>query len=218
MPLSRRRGSILSESGHLCYRRGMTKKRLTIVVACVLGLIILWVALQPERNEPKHKSRKFSFWIQGIKLANRDDRSVRAALEIGRPAVPYLVEEIRKQDSLVRRSSLYAQFLKRLPNWAKSRVHPPLSAAGTIPALAYTLGCLGPEAGDAIPTLVKIADDRDRSIRYCAVWALGQIGSSAEARSAISLRLKDADTGVREQAKRALATIEFNDKNVARQY
>lgn len=195
----------------------MTKKCLTTVVACVLGVIILWVVLQPERAEPKHKSRKFSFWIQGIKSPSREnDQFVKATLDIGPPAVPYLIEEIRRQNSSLRRSSLYSQFWKRLPNWVKDRVHPPISGTGTIPALAYTLGCMGPEARDAIPMLSKIADDRERSIRYCAVWALGQIGSP-EARIAVSQHLMDDDTGVREQAKRALETIEFNERNVTRQ-
>ena len=141
-----------------------------------------------------HKSRKFSFWIQGIKLPNRENnRFVEATLEIGSPAVPYLIKEIRSQDSSLIRSSLYSKLWKSLPNWARNRVHPPTSGAGTIPALAYTLGCLGHEARDAIPTLVRLLDDRERSVRYYAVWALGQIGAT-EVRSAISQLLRDNDT------------------------
>lgn len=196
---------------------GVKGRRISIGIALVLGLVVWCALFRPAGTEPKHKSRKFSFWIQGIKLPNRDnDRFVKAALDIGRPAVPYIVQEIRKQNSFVKRSTLYAQSWKRLPNWAKNRIRPPIFDSGTIPALAYTLGCMGPEARDAIPTLVRIAEDRDRSIRYYSIWALGQIGTT-EVRSAISQHLGDSDTGVREQAKRALETIEFNDRNLGRQ-
>src|SRR5207247_9330760 len=131
----------------------MKRRRLLIAIALVLGLFILCTLFRPARTEPMHKSRKFSFWIQGIKLPNRENnRFVEATLEIGSPAVPYLIKEIRSQDSSLIRSSLYSKLWKSLPNGAWNRVHPQTPCAGTIPALAYTLACFRHEARDDIPT------------------------------------------------------------------
>lgn len=80
-----------------------------------------------------------------------------------------------------------------------------------MPALAYTLGMIGPEAEEAVPVLIRAANDRSKEVRFYSIWALGQIGAP-EARAVISDRLNDTESSVREQAKRALETIAFGER------
>src|SRR5205814_10090244 len=76
-------------------------------VATLLGIVLICA---PRRQaEPLHKGKKISFWISGIRSASRErDSFVNATLDIGPPAVPYLVKAIRAQNSTVRRSRWYA--------------------------------------------------------------------------------------------------------------
>jgi len=77
-----------------------------------------------------------------------------------------------------------------------------------MPALAYTLGMIGPAARDAVSVLMPGANDRTKDVRYYSIWALGRIGAS-DAGAVISAHLNDSESSVREQAKRALETIAF---------
>ena len=77
-----------------------------------------------------------------------------------------------------------------------------------MPALAYTLGMIGPAARDAIPVLMRGANDRTKDVRYYSIWALGQIGAS-DAGKVNSAHLNDSESSVREQAKRAMQTLAF---------
>src|SRR5260370_23622972 len=134
-------------------------------VATLLGLVLICA---PRRQpEPLHKGKKISFWINGIREPSRErDSFVNATLDIGPPAVPYLVKAIRAQNSTVRRSRWYANSWAWLPSIAKAQLPSPVRGAGTIPALAYTLVWLGPAAEDAVPLLITFADEPDPSTRY----------------------------------------------------
>jgi HEAT repeat protein len=71
---------------------------------------------------------------------------------------------------------------------------------------------LGPRAKEAVPTLTKVLDDKDPSVRAGAAVALGCIGADAKpAVSALLSKLKDADKNVRVASATALAGIGVRD-------
>ncbi len=186
-------------------------KRSSVVIALVV--LLLFLASWSKQPEPKHKSRKISFWVQGIKLPSRDsDRFVSATLDIGPAAVPFLAQEFRHQNSALRRSQSYGRAWSALPRLLQARLGTPIRHAGSMPALAYTLGMIGPEARDAVPVLILGANDRSKEVRCYSIWALGQIGAR-EAEAVISDHLNDTESSVREQAKRALETIAFGERS-----
>ena len=79
-----------------------------------------------------------------------------------------------------------------------------------MPAIAYTLGRIGPSARAAVPLLLEGANDRSKDVRSYSIWALGQIGA-LEAREVISAHLRDRESSVCEDARLALLQIDFID-------
>ena len=173
--------------------------------------MLILVGSSAKQPEPKHKSRKISCWVEGIKLPSRDsDRFVSTVLDIGPAAVPFLVREFHHQSSTWRRSRHYGRLWSALPVTLQERLDSPISHGGSMPALAYTLGMIGPEARDAVSVLMRGANDRTKDVRYYSIWALGQIRAS-DAGTVISAHLNDSESSVREQAKRALETIALGE-------
>jgi HEAT repeat protein len=155
----------------------MSRRALTVTAGTLVLLLAVLLAFSLKQLELKHKGRKILFWVQGIKLPNRDsDRFVSAVLEIGPAAVPFLVQEFRHQGSTLRRSQRYRRIWSALPGRLQERLDLPVSHGGRMPALAYTLGMIGPPARDAVPVLKRAANDRAKEVRYYSIWALGQIG------------------------------------------
>jgi len=189
----------------------MSRPGSTAIAGTLVLALLIVVASWSKQAEPKYKSRKISFWVQGIRLPSRDsDRFVDKVLEIGPAAVPFLTQEFHHQNSTLRRSRLYRRVWSALPAALQERVNSPLSDGGSMPALAYTLGMMGPASRDAISVLKRGADDRMKEVRYYSIWALGQIGAP-DAGTVISAHLNDSESSVREQAKRALETIESGE-------
>jgi len=193
-------------------KNSMSKRASTVIAGAMVVLILILLAELSKQPEPKHKSRKISFWVQGIRLPSRDsDRFVSTVLDIGPAAVPFLVREFHHQNSTLRRLRFYGRLWPALPAMLQERLDSPISRGGKIPALAYALGMIGPAARDAVPVLMRGANDRTKEVRYYSIWALGQIGAS-DAGTVISTRLSDSESSVREQAKRALQTIAFLER------
>ena len=59
---------------------------------------------------------------------------------------------------------------------------------------AKTLGCIGPEAAEAIPALTRTLGDEKRWVRSAAAWALAQNGSEAIPSLAQALESQDPNT------------------------
>jgi len=74
-------------------------------------------------------------------------------------------------------------------------------------AAAETLGVIGPDASCAIPTFVKVIDDKraDEQLRVVCAEALGRIG--VEAVPALEKAVRQQDPGVRKAAATALGVI-----------
>jgi len=70
------------------------------------------------------------------------------------------------------------------------------------------LGRMGPEAREAVPTLLELLQDESIQNRRLAAWTLGNIGQGAvEAIPALLVALRDTSEGVRKMAREALDKI-----------
>jgi HEAT repeat protein len=80
--------------------------------------------------------------------------------------------------------------------------------AGVREEVANTLGALGKEAAQTVPTLAAALTDKDAGVRQAAAKALARIGPDARpALPALKQALKDEDVTVRSQAIRALGAL-----------
>ena len=70
------------------------------------------------------------------------------------------------------------------------------------------LGRMGPEAREAVPTLLQLLHEESAQDRKLAAWTLGYIGQGAvEAIPALRVALRDSNEGVRQMAREALEKI-----------
>ena len=70
------------------------------------------------------------------------------------------------------------------------------------------LGRMGPEAREAVPTLLQLLQDASAQNRKLAAWTLGYIGQGAVATiPALLVAVQDTDEGVRKMAREALEKI-----------
>ena len=70
------------------------------------------------------------------------------------------------------------------------------------------LGRMGPEAREAVPTLLQLLHEESAQNRKLAAWTLGYIGQGAvEAIPALLVALRDSNDGVRKMACEALEKI-----------
>ena len=70
------------------------------------------------------------------------------------------------------------------------------------------LGRMGPEAREAVPTLLELLQDKNVQNRKLAAWTLGYIGQGAvEAIPSLLVAVQDTNQGVRKSAREALEKI-----------
>lgn len=158
-------------------------------------LALLLIALIPaacQRDEPVAGGKPLSYWkkeatqVSWMSFWNSDkDERRRVAFrrlsEIGRPAVPALVDLMREHGAPVRGDAFNA--LANLGPRAASAVPELLEMLnGDQPELrrdaAWILGTIGPAAESAVPSLTSLLQDPDPRLRDVAARALGQIGGS----------------------------------------
>ena len=76
----------------------------------------------------------------------------------------------------------------------------------------FLLGWMGPEAREAVPTLLQLLREESAENRKLAAWTLGYIGQGAvEAIPALRVALRDSNEGVRQMAREALEKINPSD-------
>jgi HEAT repeat protein len=74
------------------------------------------------------------------------------------------------------------------------------------------LGRMGPEAREAVPTLLQLLHEESAQDRKLAAWTLGYIGQGAvEAIPALRVALRDSNEGVQQMAREALEKINPSD-------
>ena len=70
------------------------------------------------------------------------------------------------------------------------------------------LGRMGPEAREAVPTLLKLLQNESIQNRRLAAWTLGNMGQGAvEAIPALLVTVRDSNEGVKQMAREALEKI-----------
>jgi HEAT repeat protein len=67
---------------------------------------------------------------------------------------------------------------------------------------------MGPEAREAVPTLLELLQDESIQNRRLAAWTLGNIGQGAvEAIPALLVAVRNSNEGVKQMAREALEKI-----------
>src|SRR5262245_33554713 len=96
-------------------RRSLATIALVGAIICVTSVFL---PKSPKAPEPWHKSKKVSFRVEGVKYPNRSaDLFVDHVIEIGSPAVPYIVRSINQQRSTLRRAKAYRWTWSHLPEF-----------------------------------------------------------------------------------------------------
>ncbi len=80
------------------------------------------------------------------------------------------------------------------------------------PAMRYEAARAAGEMAleDALPMLVRLAEDKDTEVKLASIWALGQIGGRPAA-EALAKASKSTEPAVREAAREAMDELAFND-------
>src|SRR5437763_431961 len=106
----------------------MSLQRLHLIVLAlitVVTILIVGIVATMRPIDPIYKGRKASVWVGRICNADRDDQALNITLEIGGPAVPFLMKAIRAQRSGLRHASWYSKCWASLPKAAQNRLPRP---------------------------------------------------------------------------------------------
>jgi hypothetical protein len=135
-------------------------KKITVAVVVVILAIVGVIALVPTvrikaagwaRGETFHRGMPLSYWLEAIEDPNNGNLRYEATLAVARDpgAIPALRRRLQDPVPLLRN----------------------LAAA--------ELGSFGPKASEAVPDLVALLKDEDRSCREAAADALARIDPKA---------------------------------------
>jgi len=153
------------------------------IIGIGVGVLLAGGAAQmawPDR-EPVYEGKSVSAWIKQLYATSSRDLTAHFALaEMGEPALPYLIRELKHEASPNHRGDL-----------------------------AYVLTEMGPRAWPAVPALIpSLGRPQYQPEQFSAVTALGSIGPAASnAVPALAQALKAEDFNVRMEAAKALAKI-----------
>lgn len=165
-------------------------KTKTIIAICAGALLagtatkMVWPA-----REPVYQGKSVSAWIAEL-YADKDLTAHFALVEMGDPAVPYLVRELKRDNHPAHRGNV-----------------------------AYVLNDIGPRAWPAVPWLIpSLSRPAYQPEQFSAVTALGSIGLAASnAVPFLVQTLSAEDFNVRMQAALALAKIGLSTPNAVAQ-
>jgi HEAT repeat protein len=178
-------------------------------MAALAGVGLLLVATtaivvvrQRAPPEPVYQGQPVSHWIKVLNNMLRDQQGTsyfegeRPILEIGPPAIPYLINALRDSDSPSK--DAYAVLWPKLPRRLQKWLPEPFPPATMRAYAARGLGLFGPDAAIAVPDLIDALHDNDEWVRHSAASALGDIGPKARAAvPALIKGLNDPDKNFR---------------------
>lgn len=193
-----------------------TRNRLAFTLAFLLviaGGYVFWKLA----NQPWHKGKTVRYWVEcACAPGTNQNRFWEQVVEIGPPAVPYLIQELEVKDTRWRntlkdaKQKLPRQFAQWLPD-----VRP-------VTEIHYNAACIlsmmGSNAEPAVPSLIKVISDKENSTDTIAVGALGAIGPGAKAAIPLlrNIATNGASTSPHEQIAAARALWQINrETNVA---
>ena len=163
----------------------MKRSRAIALVVLLAAIAVAgFFALRP--GELVYQGKSVSAWIADLGSNDRQriERTQKALLAMGEPAMPYLAKTIETKESKFH--SHYLQFWssRKLPQSVQRLLPTPISHLHQARVNGVgVLGQMGPKASPAVSTLVRALGDADEGMRMMAAEALGKIGS--EARPAI---------------------------------
>lgn len=136
-------------------------------------------------------------------------RSVEAlGFYTGDRDIESLIANLYKGGGKGAESAVFAMGRSSDPIWEPVILH---ELESKRPAMRYEAARAAGEVGleNALPILVKMADDGDTELRLTALWSLGQIGGKP-ASEAITRALESKEQSVRDAAQEALDELRFN--------
>ena len=167
--------------------------------------VLATLLLRP--HEPVYQGKPLSDWFQQSRtLEPNRHEGFRAIRAIGPKSVPFLLSELRKQNSLFQRA--YRAAWPVLPAAVQKRIPQPRPRDDCLSLWISEL--LSASASD--PQLVTALTDSDTDVRLAAIWALMHTPSSRHTMvvQPIAELLKDAQADVRVSAALTLGQIASN--------
>jgi len=157
-------------------------RKLSWIVLLILLLGFLTWMLSVKR-EPAYRGRTLSEWARQYgsnhwSAANREaDAEAEAAIRvIGTNAVPFLLDRLQTEESILKRSARQI-----FPVTWHARLRLRDNSGESRRTGAHGLAALGTNAGMAVPKLIEIARTHpEEDGRYVAVFALRTLGEAAE--------------------------------------
>src|SRR3954469_14251750 len=124
----------------------MNRKGWTILGLLALGIIITGRLCWPSSPEPTWNGRPVSAWIEDLQQSQGGSGPLYMGgiLHIGPKAVPYLVRELKKRDSIF--ANLWLRYWWRFPVWVQRKLGVPKSPGQTRWTATSALAALGPFA------------------------------------------------------------------------
>jgi hypothetical protein len=155
--------------------RGVKRgQRILLTVAACGALAVVATLVWPGEREPEYQGKKLSWWIRGSQMrggifphAERGE----AVRQIGTNGLPFLVRWIECGNA-PRRTKIDAAITKANGSlgaaWAKFRSRKLTRANDAV----WAFSVLGNDARPAIPELIKLAHNTNRSVALSALLAL----------------------------------------------
>lgn len=184
----------------------MTAKTKIKFAACLTAILLGFCAYLGwlSTHEPLHKGKSVKYWVDNacIGLDASDRWPFRQEVgEIGAPAVPYLLQNLRAKDW---GHDKWNAFRTHLPQSWQKRFPEKLEAKELHYGAARTIEFLGPSAKAAVPDLICLLPENS----YQMIIALAAIGPDAhDALPTLHLMQTNKDVHIREEVARALWQI-----------
>jgi hypothetical protein len=182
-------------SGTIWYRlppwRSSLNKLLKLALLALLSIGIAATAFYCLRaQEPVYRGKSASDWFRKIETSSRDgvepeDEAVQALVAMGTNAVPFLMEQLAFEHSLVREVLAH-----QIPNLFG--LNGPMTQSDRFVRAFFCLRLIGPKAQQAVPQLLQLAEDENFQYRYAAMRLLGYIHSRPEQALPVVLRFLES--------------------------
>jgi HEAT repeat protein len=177
-----------------------------IILAVIVGAILV-AALVPSR-EPQYEGKPLSYWVDQLwTQPERHTECNKAIQTIGPQAVPFLIQQARRQDSPYERLSRFTW--AKLPAVLQRRIPQPAPVSYDLHRkIGFVLGLIGQPA---LPQLVPALKDHNDGVRLVAVEAMGSIAPKSDTVVRLVAKLlNDSNALTRVNAALALGVMKPN--------
>ena len=151
---------------------------LLVITLALVALTLLRSPPKPALPDPVFNGKAASVWTRQF-ILDESYEAQNALQQIGAPAVPYLIPNLERRDSIF--NSAYVKLWPVLPTILKSRLQPPLLSREARMRAVVAFREIGPPARQAVSALIERLRDKDATIRLHSAIALGNIGPDAKA-------------------------------------